>query len=83
MPIREYICADAARACAHCRVQFEQAESIRAPVLTACPFCGAPVRRVYSAPGIGPSRSGFDQRAKSAGFHKLKRISRGEYEKQY
>ena len=53
-----------------------------APV-AACPACGATVVRRISAPAIGSSTAGFDDRAQSAGFHKLKRLGKGEYEKQY
>jgi hypothetical protein len=41
------------------------------------------VRRVITAPAIGRSKSKLDDRAKSAGFTKLKRIGKGEYEKMY
>jgi hypothetical protein len=41
------------------------------------------VVKVVSRPAVGGSSSGFDDRAKSAGFHKLKRLGKGEYEKQY
>jgi len=32
---------------------------------------------------VGASRSGLDDRAKAAGFTKLKRLGKGEYERQY
>lgn len=83
MPIREYIAADPSGGCAHCREGFEQLEKVDAPPRSTCPRCGQPVRRKLSAPRVGPSKSGFDDRAKRAGFHKLKRIGRGEYEKLY
>lgn len=83
MPIREYQAKDQVRGCAQCRRPFEQFErSVQAP-LEKCPQCGAPVERLISAPAVGASRSGFDARAKSAGFHKLKKLGHGEYEKQY
>lgn len=53
-----------------------------APV-AACPMCGASVRKVISAHSVGRSQSGFDNRAERAGFHKLKRLGKGEYEKKY
>jgi predicted nucleic acid-binding Zn ribbon protein len=58
-------------------------QSLRDAPLKVCPACGAAIRKKFSAPAIGRSRSSLDQRAKSAGFKKLKRIGKGEYEKQY
>jgi hypothetical protein len=51
--------------------------------LTVCPKCGAPVSKCVVAPAIGRSKSKLDDRAKAAGFTKLKRVSKGEYEKMY
>lgn len=82
MPIYEYQAADAERSCAHCRDGFEHFHKC-AGVLTACPACGAVVQKLISAPNVGASASGADDRAKSAGFHKLKKVSTGEYEKLY
>ena len=48
-----------------------------------CPDCGAPVFRVIQAPGLGRSQTDLNYRAKRAGFHSLKRVGRGEYEKMY
>lgn len=83
MPIREYVCKDASRSCNHCRDGFEQIEKIGDPPLSACPACSAPVERKISAPTFGKIKSNLDDRAKAAGFHKLKRLGQGEYEKQY
>lgn len=83
MPIREYQATDPSRGCASCRQPFEQIESMKQPPLAKCPQCGTAVGRLISAPAVGASRSGLDDRAKSAGFHKLKKLGRGEYEKKY
>ena len=84
MPTYEYKAADAAASCAFCQNGFEQVQRMVEAPLTACPQCGKPVRKCFSAPRInGPGQSNFDQRAKSAGFHKLKRVGKGEYEKKY
>mgnify|MGYP001609628788 CR=1 FL=1 len=83
MPIREYQAKDIARGCVYCRRLFEQVEPAGRPPLQFCARCGAAVVRLISAPAVGGSRSGFDARAKSAGFSKLKRLGHGEYEKQY
>ena len=83
MPLREYQARDAARSCEKCRAGFERLESGSDAPLEACPQCGAPVARQLSAPSVVSSKSGFDQRAKNAGFHKLQKIGKGEYEKKY
>ena len=83
MPIREYQAQDGSKACAACRAPFERLETLREPPLTRCHRCGTPVTRLVSAPRVGASRTGLDHRAKSAGFHKLKKLGRGEYEKLY
>ncbi|MCX6992264.1 MAG: zinc ribbon domain-containing protein [Kiritimatiellaeota bacterium] len=83
MPIREYQVNDPAQGCAACRQPFERLESMQALPLDKCPVCGAPVSRLISAPVVGGSKSSLDRRASQAGFHKLKRLGHGEYEKQY
>ncbi len=83
MPIREYQVQAPDRGCAQCRRPFEQFERLSQPPLAKCPQCGAPVARLISVPAVGASRSGFDARAKAGGFHKLKKLGHGEYEKQY
>ena len=83
MPIYEYEASDETRSCDFCRTGFEELRRLSDPPLTACPKCEAPVRKNISAPAVGASTSGFDARAKNAGFSKLKRLGKGEYEKQY
>jgi putative FmdB family regulatory protein len=83
MPIYEYTAIHTEQGCDHCRNTFEHLEKIAGPRLHRCPHCGAEVRRVLSAPAVGRSQSGFDDRARNAGFHKLQKISKGEYEKKY
>jgi putative FmdB family regulatory protein len=83
MPIYEYQTREIKRACDKCRSAFEVLQRISDPPLDKCPACGASVYKLISAPRVGASQSGFDDRAKSAGFHKLKKTSKGEYEKQY
>jgi len=83
MPTYEYQAGDATKSCAHCRDGFEIFQTLNDPRLETCPQCGAPVRKVFAAPAIGRSKSGLDDRAKNAGFTKLKKIGKGEYEKQY
>jgi putative FmdB family regulatory protein len=83
MPIYEYQARDRNAACARCRDGFEQLQCLSEPPLTVCPDCGAAIVKLISAPAVGASKSGLDDRAKSAGFTKLKRLGKGEYEKQY
>ena len=83
MPIHEYICRDDKRSCVFCKPGFEQLEKMDQPPLEFCPKCGSSVERRISPPSFGHSKGGTDDRAKRAGFHKLKRLGKGEYEKQY
>ncbi len=83
MPLREYICRDDKQSCSFCKSGFEQLEKIDQRALDVCPRCASPVERRISPPAFVSSKSGFDDRAKRAGFHKLKKLGRGEYEKQY
>ncbi len=83
MPVYEYEASGPERNCPRCATSFDFVQSIHDPRLTSCPDCGAPVRRVITAPAIGRSKSKLDDRAKSAGFTKLKRLGKGEYEKMY
>lgn len=83
MPIREYAAIDPAKSCKHCKEGFEVVERIDETVMEKCPECGNPVQRLFSAPNVGASQSGLDQRAKNAGFTKLGKVGKGEYEKKY
>lgn len=82
-PIYEYRAVSPKQCCPHCRDGYETLETVTAPPSTVCPKCGSPVQRILSAPSIGLSRSGLDDRAKNAGFSKLRRLGSGEYEKEY
>ena len=83
MPIREYQSSNPEKGCEYCRNRFERIERLNEPVVLKCPQCGAELVRLISAPSVGASQTGADDRAKRAGFHKLKKISHGEYEKMY
>lgn len=84
MPIYEYVAERPEEAgCAKCRAGFEAMQRISDARLARCPDCGAPVVRAVSAPALGRSASSLDDRARAAGFTKLKRLGRGEYERQY
>lgn len=83
MPQYVYEPKDPERACDHCRDGFEITQSIKDDRLTVCPVCGAEVFRAIQAPGLGHSKTDLHYRAKRAGFHSMKRIAKGEYEKMY
>jgi putative FmdB family regulatory protein len=83
MPTYEYQAADPTAGCDLCRDRFERVRRLRDPPLTACPQCGAPLRKLIAAPAIGRSVAALDDRAKRAGFTKLRKLGKGEYEKQY
>lgn len=83
MPIYEFIARNQCQRCPTCQGGFECLLRLGEPVPATCPDCGAPVRKCISAPNVGASVSGFDDRAKASGFHKLKKTGKGEYEKQY
>jgi len=83
MPIYEYIAEKESGGCQACKSGFEIMQKVADAPLKACPECGATVRKLISAPAVGSSKSGLDDRAKNAGFHKLERRGKGEYEKKY
>ena len=83
MPIYEYQAEAPQKGCRRCSVPFEQLQKISDPALDLCPHCRQPLQKLISRPSVGGSRSGLDDKAKNAGFHKLKRLGQGEYEKQY
>ena len=83
MPVYDYEAKDPEKSCPDCKEGFEIVQSIKEQRLDKCPQCGNPVRKLITAPAIGRSRSMLDDRAKNAGFTKLKKVSKGEYEKMY
>ena len=83
MPIHEYAAEDPSKGCSYCRDGFDHLQQLNDPPLKYCPKCGTTLAKQFSAPRVGSSKTGLDDRAKSAGFHKLKKLGSGEYEKQY
>lgn len=83
MPIYVYQVKEGRKGCDRCAGGFEEIQRLSDLPLCVCPVCGSPVERIPSAPNVGFSESGLDDRAKAAGFTKLKRIGSGEYERQY
>ena len=83
MPVYRYEAKKGLAGCEHCHEGFETVQSINDKPLTKCPKCGGAVLKTPVAAQIGRSISKLDDRAKQAGFTKLKRLGKGEYEKQY
>lgn len=83
MPVYDYRTAPDQKGCAYCKDGFEMTRRLSDPPLTSCPKCHAPIIKVITAPALGRSKSALDDRAKSAGFHKLKRVDHGAFEKLY
>jgi putative FmdB family regulatory protein len=81
MPIYEYELLDGD--CVACGGKFSLRRPVDAPPLTQCPACKKPVRKLlsaFSSPHKLKPLSISD--AKKAGFTVLKRLGKGEYEKQ-
>jgi putative FmdB family regulatory protein len=83
MPIYIYRVKAGKKGCKFCREGFEILQGINDERLKNCPECGAEVERVFSKFSVGSSRTGFDRRARDKGFHKLKKVDKGTYEKLY
>jgi predicted nucleic acid-binding Zn ribbon protein len=83
MPLYVYKAKEVAQACPYCVNGFEQLEALGGAPMLRCPRCGSPVEKQWTAPRVGRSASGFDDRARGAGFHKLKKTGTGEYEREY
>jgi putative FmdB family regulatory protein len=81
MPLYEYELCDGD--CSICGGAFTLRRPISAPPLTQCPLCKKPVRKIISqvhSPTKTKPVSISD--AKKAGFTVLKRLGKGEYERQ-
>ena len=81
VPLYEYELCEGT--CAPCGGRFTLRRPLNVPELTACPACRRPIRKLFSAfstPSITKPVSISD--AKKAGFTVLKRVSKGEYERQ-
>ena len=81
MPLYEYEAVG--KGCTVCQAGFTLRRPVNAPPLTQCPLCKQPVRKLLSAfntPNLLKPMS--VSRAKNAGFTVLKRVGKGEYERQ-
>jgi len=81
MPLYEYeLCRGS---CTACGGKFTLRRPLSAVELKQCPACRKPVRKILSAfntPSLTKPTSITD--AKKAGFTVLKRVNKGEYERQ-
>jgi putative FmdB family regulatory protein len=78
VPIYEYELCEGD--CKVCGGKFTLVRPLTAAPLTKCPACKKPVRRVWSSFNSPKALSISD--AKKAGFTVLKRVNKGEYERQ-
>jgi len=81
MPLYEYELCEGQ--CVVCGGRFTLRRALDAPPLARCPACQKPVRKVISSfntPKLMKPVSVSD--AKKAGFTVLKRLGKGEYERQ-
>jgi len=81
MPLYEYELCEGS--CAACGGRFTLRRPVTATELKVCPACKKPVRKLisgFNSPQKLKPLSVSD--AKKAGFTVLKRVSKGEYEKQ-
>ena len=82
MPIYVYK-AEKSKGCAYCKKGFELLQGLNERALKKCPKCDAPVRKSICAVGFVASKTSLDRSAKEKGFHKLKKVDKGKYEKLY
>ncbi len=81
MPLYEYEAVG--EGCAICRAGFTLRRPVDAPPLTHCPLCRRPVRKLVSAFNTPTKLKPLSvSQAKNAGFTVLKRVGKGEYERQ-
>ncbi len=81
MPLYEYELCEGD--CKICGGQFTLRRPLNVPELTKCPLCKKPVRKIistFNSPVKLKPLSTSD--AKKAGFTVLKRLGKGEYERQ-
>ena len=83
MPIYVYKAKNKNKSCRYCAQGFELLQRIGDKPLARCPECKAPVKKDVTVFSGGYSKTGFDRKAKEGGFHKLRKVDKGKYEKLY
>ncbi len=81
MPIYEYRAVDAS--CEKCADRFEVFLRMSDPAVETCPECGAPVKRLISAPSNTVRNSMGDANLNRLGFTKYEKNKDGFYEKKF
>jgi putative FmdB family regulatory protein len=81
MPIYTYKACK--NGCNICEGGFELLQRPDQEKKAVCPYCKAKIKRVFSCFAIKKSGRSLDRRAKEKGFHKLKKVDKGKYEKIY
>ena len=81
MPI--YLYKAEKKGCPLCKKGIEVFQKRGEKELERCPLCGEKLKKVFAPFSIGFSKSGLERQAKEAGFHKLKKVDKGKYEKIY
>lgn len=68
--------------CERCEAPFDQRQKLDEPRLHSCPACGAPLRRIITAPNLAKSSPNLseDNIAKH-GFTQYRKTSKGKYKK--
>ena len=82
MPIYVYK-VESKKGCKYCNRGLELLQKVSDGPVKNCPKCGAALKRVIGSFSVGFSRTKLDRRAKDKGFHKLKKVDKGKYEKLY
>jgi len=81
MPLHEYELCEGE--CKVCGGRFTLRRPVSAPELTKCPACKKPVRKLISGFNTPTKLKPLSiSDAKKAGFTVLKKVSKGEYERQ-
>lgn len=82
MPIYEYITATGP-GCTHCQSGFSLLQRLSDPLVTVCPQCGEPVRKLISPPNVvsGKSHMLRESSIEKAGFTQYRKVGKGVYEK--
>jgi putative FmdB family regulatory protein len=78
MPLYEYELCEGD--CKVCGGKFTLNRPLSARLLTHCPACRKPVRKIFST--FNSLKGNEIARAKNAGFSVLKKVDKGKYERQ-
>jgi len=83
MPTYVYKVRTGESGCEYCRDGFEVTARMSDPPLSRCPRCGSRIEKLPQPFGTGNPKGSLDRRAKEKGFHKLKKVDKGRFEKLY